>query len=65
MKKKYKFLFISFVFYLIGHLVWSYSIISKDPILMNENIELFLINFPFFVFSILGLIATYRLYKDF
>ena len=63
MKKHYKLLFIAFVFYLIGHVLWSLAIISDDPILINFKVEEWLINIPFFLFSILGLISSWRLYK--
>ena len=63
MKEKYKLLFIAFLFYLIGHVLWSLAIIFDDPILINGLVEEWLINIPFFLFSILGLIASWRLYK--
>ena len=63
MKKHYKLLFIAFVFYFIGHVLWSLAIILDDPILINFKLEEWLINIPFFLFSILGLIASWRLYK--
>ena len=63
MKEKYKLLFVAFLFYFIGHILWSLAIISDDPILINHNVEEWLINIPFFLFSILGLIASWSLYK--
>ena len=63
MKEKYKVLFIAFLFYLIGHVLWTLAIISDDPILINYKIEEWLINILFFLFSIFGLIASWRLYK--
>ena len=63
MKKHYKLLFIALVFYLIGHVLWSLAIILDDPILINFKVEEWLINIPFFLFSIFGLIASWRLYK--
>ena len=63
MKEKYKFLLIAFLFYLIGHALWCLAIISDDPILINYKVEEWLINIPFFLFSIFGLIASWRLYK--
>ena len=63
MKKHYKLLFLAFVFYLIGHVLWSTTIISDDPILINYKVEEWVINIPFFIFSILALISSWRLYK--
>tara|TARA_Y100000746_G_scaffold3578_1_gene3278 strand:+ start:1604 stop:1873 length:270 start_codon:yes stop_codon:yes gene_type:complete len=63
MKEKYKLLFIAFLFYLIGHVLWTLAIIFDDPILISCQVEEWLINIPFFLFSILGLIASWRLYK--
>ena len=62
--KNYKLLFIAFIFYLFGHMLWSFAIICEKPLLYNEVIEQWLVNIPFFIFSIIGLIATYRLYKN-
>ena len=62
--KNYKLLFIAFIFYLLGHVLWTFSIIYEKPLLFNKNIEDWLINIPFFIFSIIGLIATYRLFKN-
>jgi len=62
--KNYRLLFIAFLFYMLGHMLWTFSIICEKPLLCNENIEDWLLNIPFFVFSIIGLIATYRLYKN-
>ena len=46
--KKYKLLFIAFLFYLIGHVLWSLAIIFDDPILISYLVEEWLINIPFF-----------------
>ena len=62
--KNYKLLFIAFLFYMLGHMLWTFSIICEKPLLFNKNIEDWLVNIPFFIFSIIGLIATYRLYKN-
>ena len=64
MKKNYAILFTAFLFYLIGHVLWTFTIICDEPILLNEGVEQLLINIPFFIFTIIGLIATYRLYKN-
>ena len=62
--KNYKLLFVAFLFYMLGHMIWTFSIICEKPLLFNKNIEEWLVNIPFFIFSIIGLIATYRLYKN-
>jgi len=64
MNKNYKLLFVAFLFYMLGHMLWTFSIIHEKPLLFNKNIEDWLINIPFFIFSIIGLIATYRIYKN-
>lgn len=62
--KNYKLLFIAFLFYMLGHMLWSFAIICEKPLLYNEVIEQWLVNIPFFIFTIIGLTATYRLYKS-
>jgi hypothetical protein len=62
--KKIRFLFlIAFIFYFVGHILWSYSIIAEQPFFFNENIEVWVINVPFGLFSIFGLIAAIKLYQ--
>ena len=62
--KNYKLLFVAFLFYLLGYMLWSFALIFEKPLLYNEVIEQWLVNIPFFIFTIIGLIATYRLYKN-
>ena len=62
--KNYKLLFIAFLFYLLGHILWTFAIICEKPLLYNEVVEEWLVNIPFFIFTIIGLTATYRLYKS-
>ena len=64
MHKNFKLLFIAFLFYLLGHMLWSLAIISEKPLLYNKFIEEWLVNIPFLIFTIIGLIATFRLYKN-
>ena len=64
MNKNFKLLFIAFLFYVLGHMLWTFSIISEKPLLFNKNIEDWLVNIPFLIFSIIGLIATFRLYMN-
>lgn len=47
----------------MGHVLWSSTIILDDPILINYKVEEWVINIPFFIFSILALISSWRLYK--
>ena len=63
MKKNFKLFFIAFLFYLIGHMLWTFLIISDKVIFNHVNQEL-IVSIPFLFFTIIGLIATYRLYKD-
>ena len=64
MNKNFKLLFIAFLFYMLGHMFWTFSILCEKPLLFNKNIEDWLVNIPFFIFTIIGLTATYRLYKS-
>ena len=63
MKKNFKLLYLAFLFYLIGHIIWTFLIISDKDILNHVNQE-FIVSIPFLFFSVIGLIATNRLYKD-
>jgi len=62
MKKIAVLFLISFVFYMIGHLLWSLSIVLSEPFFFNEKYEIWLINFPFSLFAIFGILASYKLY---
>ena len=62
--ENYRLLFIAFLFYMLGHMLWTFSMIYEKPLLFNKNIQDWLVNIPFFIFSIIGLIATYRIYKN-
>ncbi len=62
MKRNLLFLIVAFVFYLLGHILWTASLILEKP-LFNIEIETWLINIPFFLFAIFGLIASVKLYK--
>ena len=63
MKKNFKLLYLAFLFYLIGHILWTFLIISDKAIFNMLNQEL-IVSIPFLFFTVIGLIATYRLYKD-
>lgn len=49
---------IAFIFYFIGHFLWSYNIFFSSKVI-NEVY----VNLPFGLFSILGLIASIQLYN--
>ena len=63
MKKNFKLLCIAFLFYLIGHMLWTLFIVSDKDAFKHVNQEL-IVSIPFLFFSVIGLIATNRLYKD-
>lgn len=64
MKKTAKLFLIAFLCYLIGHLLWSISIVFEDPLFLNSNFETWVINIPFGLFAIFGLIGSIKLYKN-
>ena len=61
MKQGYFLLILAFIMYLIGHILWSVSLLNN--ISFNELNEIWLINIPFGLFSILGLIGFLKLYR--
>ena len=63
MKKNFKLPYFAFLFYFLGHMLWTFLIISDKVIFNHINQEL-IVSIPFLFFTIIGLIATYRLYKD-
>ena len=63
MKKNFKLLYFAFLFYFLGHMLWTFLIISDKVIFNHINQEL-IVSIPFLFFTIIGLIATCRLYKD-
>ena len=65
MRKTALFFLISFIFYLIGHLIWSWSLVYTEPLFLNQDIETWMINIPFGFFAVFGVIASLRLYKYF
>lgn len=64
MKKAAKFFLIAFWCYLIGHVLWSLSIYFESPLFVNSNFEIWLINIPFGLFAIFGLIGSINFYKN-
>ena len=61
MKQGYFLLILAFIMYLIGHILWSVSLLNN--ISFNELNEIWLINIPFGLFSILGLEGVLKLYR--
>ena len=60
MKKVGLLLCISFLFYLIGHLIWTIFSIMEG----NADFKFWIISLPFAIFSIFGLFAAFKLYKN-
>jgi len=63
MKQGYFLLILAFIMYLIGHILWSVSLLNNNSLLFNESTEIWFINIPFGLFSILGLIGFLKLYR--
>ena len=63
MKKISLFFMIAFIFNIIGHLLWSASLVCEAPFFINKYFEL-LINIPYGLFAIFGLIASYKFYHS-
>ena len=63
MKKGYFLIILAFIMYLIGHIFWSISLLYKNSFLFNKSTEIWIINIPFGLFSILGLIGFLKLYR--
>ena len=61
MKKNYAILFTAFLFYLIGHLIWTIFTIIEG----NADFKFWIISLPFAIFSIFGLFASFKLYKNY
>ena len=60
MKKVSLLLLVAFLFYLIGHLIWTIFTIIEG----NADLNFWIISSPFTIFSIFGLFASFKLYKD-
>ena len=63
MKQGYFLLILAFIMYIIGHIFWSISILYNNSFLFNKSTEIWIINIPFGLFSILGLIGFLKLYR--
>ena len=63
--KKIGFLFtIAFCFFIIAQILWTIALIVKDPLFGSKTAEDWSINIPYSFCSILGLIASIRLYQN-
>lgn len=60
MKTAVLWLCISFIFYLIGHLIWTIFTIIEG----NADFKFWIISVPFAIFSIFGFFASFKLYKN-
>jgi|TARA_B100001093_G_scaffold1194_1_gene1217 hypothetical protein len=60
MKKVGLLLFVAFLFYLIGHLSWTFFAIFEG----NTDFKFWIISLPFAIFSVFGLLAGLKLYNN-
>ena len=63
MKKVGLYLTLTFVFYLIGQVMWLFMIILDEPLFGNNYLDDIIINQVFTLFAIFGLITGITLYK--
>ena len=63
MKKIVLLFVLSFLFALIGQILWMIGILSKDPLFGSQYLEEWFIYLPFTLFSVFGLFASYKWYK--
>ena len=63
MKKIYFSLLISFMFYTIGHILWTLSTIYGG-LFKSSSLDYAIINIPFGLFGLLGMYACFKLYKS-
>ncbi|MDG2341767.1 MAG: hypothetical protein ACJZ0Y_06515 [Cytophagales bacterium] len=63
-KKIYLLFSLAFVFYLIGHILWSISLIYNQTFFFDESTQIWIINIPFGLFALLGLIGSIKLYQN-
>tara|TARA_B100000945_G_C20085829_1_gene458920 strand:+ start:78 stop:278 length:201 start_codon:yes stop_codon:yes gene_type:complete len=62
--KQVAFLFIlSFLFYVIGQILWMIAIISDTPFFGYQVLEDLIMYFPFTICGVLGLLGSYKWYK--
>ena len=60
MKKVGLLLFVAFLFYLIGHLIWTFFAIIEG----NADFKFWIISLPFAIFSVSGLLAGLKIYNN-
>lgn len=64
--KKVSLLFVlSFLFFVLGQIAWSLSILFESPLFSNSYLEEWFIGSLFTVCSIFGLIGSYKWYKNY
>ena len=54
---------LAFMFFLLGQLLWSVSLLMEEPLFGSKGVEDWTINIIFTFCSIFGLIASLKLYK--
>ena len=54
---------LSFIFFLIGQILWGISVLMVGPLFGNKVIEELVIGHSYSVCAIFGLIASIKLYK--
>ena len=64
MKKVSLLFLVSFSFFVIGQILWSIGMLCERPLLVNHEIEEWLINLCFTFCSIFGLLGSYKWYKN-
>ena len=56
-------LFITFIFFLIAQILWTFALIIEDPLFGSKTAEDWSINIPYSLCSIFGVITGLKLYK--
>ena len=55
---------IAFLMFLMGQLLWTTGLIFGQPLFGSQNIDDWIINIPFTLCAIFGLIGSIRLYQN-
>ena len=63
MKKVGLYLIIAFTFYLIGQVIWLFMIILDIPLFGSDYVDNIILNIPFTLCGIFGLITGITLYR--
>ena len=62
--KKVSLLFsVSFLFFVLGQILWSIRLFNQHPIFEDGYIDDWVVNIMFTLCSIIGLVASYKWYK--